>query len=254
MKCEEARLAISDRLDGALEPAIAPKLHEHLQGCEPCRVEEDAFLRLDAALASAPHPPIPSGLVKSLMRSVQPPSPPSISKGRLALWGLAAAGAIALTVLLLHAYSKSLETDPAPPAASAKPAKGARGKAHAPVEPPPVEDPVQAETPARPKKHVPIIDSTAFEALELLKERVAARPGRGDVLDVLDRAGLFLEVAGGESEAESPDFSSSREGIATAGAIGTVQALAGEFDRAGDMEAKKAARDLLVALRSVVDA
>ena len=116
MKCEEARLAISDRLDGSLEPAVAPRLHEHLQGCEPCRVEEDAFLRLDAAMASAPHPPIPSGLVKSLMRSVQPPRPASIPKGRLALWGLAAAGAIALTVLLLHAYSRSLLGEPAPPA------------------------------------------------------------------------------------------------------------------------------------------
>ncbi len=259
MKCEEARLAISDRLDGALEPAIAPRLQEHLSGCEACRVEDDAVVRLHAAIASSAAPPIPSGLVKSLLKSVQPPRPPSISKGRLALWALAAAGAILVTVLLLHAYSKSLQSDPVErkKTASLAPPSPANAPAEAEPTPSPLENPGAtgaAPSPAPARKRGARVDATTFEALETLKGRVALKPGRAEVLDALDRSGLFLEEAAAESERASPDLGPAREGIAGAGLVGIVQALAAELDRTSDSEGRRAARELLAALRSVVDA
>ncbi|MGH7150197.1 MAG: zf-HC2 domain-containing protein, partial [Planctomycetota bacterium] len=215
MKCEEARFAISDRLDGALDPAVAPRLKEHLSGCEPCRVEDDFFVRLDVAMASSPPPPIPSGLVKSLMRSVQPPRPPTTSKARLALWALGGAAAILVTVLALHAYSVSLQDEPVRPSKPAHAAKSSPRRAPVEAEPAPspIEDPGAAETdpsPAPGRKRGAIVDATAFEALEALKERVASKPGREEVLDALDRTGLFLEEAAAALESDSPDFGAAR--------------------------------------------
>lgn len=54
--CDEARLLLSDRLDGALEAVAAPRLDEHLAGCERCRAHAESLDRVDAVVRGLPAP------------------------------------------------------------------------------------------------------------------------------------------------------------------------------------------------------
>ncbi|HET6203651.1 MAG TPA: zf-HC2 domain-containing protein [Planctomycetota bacterium] len=248
MKCEEARLGISDRLDGALGPDDAPALELHVSTCAACRAEEGAFAVLDEAMRSSRPPEVPSRLGERLARGLWRTPARVVPIGR---WALATAAAILVAALTLYSFSLGLRGKSAPPAPSPReeprPDEGPVGTADSPV---PGTQSVRA-TGGRGQVRV---DATAFEALEVLRERVARSPARGGVLDALDRTGLFLEEVAAASETDSPDLGAVKEEIAVAGVIRIVGDLAGEFDRAGDAAGSEAARDLLAALRSVVDA
>ena len=41
MKCEELLKALSEYVDGELDPAVCKGFEEHLAGCEPCQVVID---------------------------------------------------------------------------------------------------------------------------------------------------------------------------------------------------------------------
>ncbi len=41
MKCEELLKAISDYIDGDIDPSICEELEKHLKDCEPCQIVID---------------------------------------------------------------------------------------------------------------------------------------------------------------------------------------------------------------------
>jgi len=41
MKCEELLAALSDYVDGDLEPELCEAFQEHLKGCNPCQIVVD---------------------------------------------------------------------------------------------------------------------------------------------------------------------------------------------------------------------
>lgn len=43
MKCEELLRAISDYIDGEIDPSLCDELEEHLRDCEPCKVVVDTL-------------------------------------------------------------------------------------------------------------------------------------------------------------------------------------------------------------------
>lgn len=45
MKCEEVLAALSDYVDGEVDPAICRDLREHLEGCTPCEIVIDNIRR-----------------------------------------------------------------------------------------------------------------------------------------------------------------------------------------------------------------
>ncbi|MCX7643193.1 MAG: zf-HC2 domain-containing protein [Armatimonadetes bacterium] len=41
MKCEDLLKALSDYIDGEIDPSICKEFEEHLRGCEPCKIVID---------------------------------------------------------------------------------------------------------------------------------------------------------------------------------------------------------------------
>jgi anti-sigma factor RsiW len=59
MRCEQAGVMMSERLDGRLDGTEIALLEEHLDGCSACQAEWRKLQALDLFLASAPMMPAP---------------------------------------------------------------------------------------------------------------------------------------------------------------------------------------------------
>lgn len=98
MTCEEALTLLSGRLDGANTPEEDAQLDVHLQQCDRCRAILEAYTAADAGLLALEEEP-PAALHDRIMDAVQAEGKPVRRKGRRpAIFGLAAAAALALAL------------------------------------------------------------------------------------------------------------------------------------------------------------
>ena len=74
--CDEAREAISARLDGERPPFPAPSLDAHLVACQACRDFESAVLAIGRRLSLRASRPVPDDLVETLVALMGPPPRP----------------------------------------------------------------------------------------------------------------------------------------------------------------------------------
>jgi anti-sigma factor RsiW len=68
MGCEAFEEKILDRVDGRLAPEEWPALEQHLASCADCRAYAELHERLDASLAAAVGPPVPSPRFREKVR------------------------------------------------------------------------------------------------------------------------------------------------------------------------------------------
>jgi anti-sigma factor RsiW len=83
MRCTDARLLVSEYLDGELDPATACQLEEHLRTCPSCPPLAAALTGVLAQLRSLPE--TASGTVERALATIRtgslgpaPPSPPTV--------------------------------------------------------------------------------------------------------------------------------------------------------------------------------
>lgn len=83
MRCTDARLLVSEYLDGELDPATARQLEEHLRTCPSCPPLAAALTGVLAQLRSLPE--TASGTVERALATIRtgslgpaPPSPPTV--------------------------------------------------------------------------------------------------------------------------------------------------------------------------------
>jgi hypothetical protein len=76
VSCEEAREAISARLDGEQPPFSAASLDAHIVLCQPCREFEGAALAIGRRLRLRARRPVPDDLVETLVSLMSPPPRP----------------------------------------------------------------------------------------------------------------------------------------------------------------------------------
>lgn len=84
MRCTDARLLVSEYLDGELDPATARQLEEHLRTCPSCPPLAAALTGVLAQLRSLPE--TASGTVERALATIRtgslgpaPPSPPTVA-------------------------------------------------------------------------------------------------------------------------------------------------------------------------------
>jgi anti-sigma factor RsiW len=86
VNCEEAKEAISARLDGERHPLTGPPLGSHLATCQACRAfEVDAVAIGRRALLRAPRP-VPTDLVASLVQLLEPAPTGPLAVARRRHW------------------------------------------------------------------------------------------------------------------------------------------------------------------------
>lgn len=95
MKCEEAAVLLSGRLDGVNTPAEERELEAHLETCPHCLALEEELTRNDVLLKQAPAE-VPRDLEERIMAQVRRKAAPARKYGK---W--AAVGAMAAAVLLV---------------------------------------------------------------------------------------------------------------------------------------------------------
>ncbi len=261
MDCTEARRWISDRLDGALDAAREKALKEHLAGCASCRAEEQAVGRLDAAMRASPASAVPAGLGPRISLAARPPHS---RLGRFVLLPLAAVAAAAIVVAVVLSHRGG---GPGPEMKQPGPAGPGPEVAREPseeTEEPGLPVPSTGETAdrGRPERTqeataepgaAAAVDSVAFEAVETLRDRFTAAGTRDDVLDALDRAELFLELAASELDEAEPDLSDIKEQIGEAGLTALFQGLTADPAVAGDPRAEDAATELAATFKSLAE-
>jgi hypothetical protein len=102
MRCAEARLLLSRRLDSALEPAQAGALETHLASCSPCRTVAQAFQAEQAALADLwPVVAAPPGFAEQVLAALPARPAPRAATVRASQRRCWLAAVAALLVLLL---------------------------------------------------------------------------------------------------------------------------------------------------------
>lgn len=113
MTCEEALVLLSGRLDGANTPEEDAQLEAHLQQCDRCRAVLEAYAAADAGLLTLEEEP-PAELHDRIMDAVRTEGIPVRRKRRRpAIFGLAAAAALALALGL--SYLPKTPEEPAQP-------------------------------------------------------------------------------------------------------------------------------------------
>lgn len=113
MTCEEALVLLSGRLDGANTPEEDAQLDAHLQQCDRCRAILEAYTAADAGLLALEEEP-PAELHDRIMDAVRAEGKPVRRKRRRpAIFGLAAAAALALALGL--SYLPKTPEEPAQP-------------------------------------------------------------------------------------------------------------------------------------------
>ena len=102
MEHDEARMLVSARADGELEPARFAVLDEHLETCEPCRAFAGALPQLSVLAAALPREHAPTDLTRRVRAglAVRPPRAKPSRRWRLAP-ALAAAIVVALVAVLV---------------------------------------------------------------------------------------------------------------------------------------------------------
>jgi putative zinc finger protein len=125
LTCAAARVDLSARLDGELDPRASEDLDRHLRTCPHCRAHEQALGRVRRALRAQPADEVPD-LAPEILARIPVPA------GRSAVWAARArvATVAALVAAVVFAGS-SLLTTPRPPdsAAADDITRGVRGAA-----------------------------------------------------------------------------------------------------------------------------
>ena len=91
MKCDHARQALAERVDGLLMPIDRAALAEHVRGCAACARAEAEVALLVAGLDRLPDPAVPSGFTQSVMQQLPEMLPAEHGTKHLLRWGVAAA-------------------------------------------------------------------------------------------------------------------------------------------------------------------
>jgi anti-sigma factor RsiW len=102
MSCEEVRPELVAYLDGELEEELRARVEAHLEGCEACRAERDAYARTLQQVEQSPPPGISPEFRRSFMERFDAEQKPGWFAGWLrpaALLGAAAAAAVMVVVL-----------------------------------------------------------------------------------------------------------------------------------------------------------
>lgn len=68
LTCDDCRNELTAYLDGALVPAVARMIGQHVEGCASCRATLDAYRAISARLAAMPELPVPRGLEEAVVR------------------------------------------------------------------------------------------------------------------------------------------------------------------------------------------
>lgn len=100
MDCRRARELIEDELDGALDPAGARALEEHVAACPACARERALVAEIDAVLSEAPPESAPRWLPLAVAREIARESVVETRVEPLAI-GAAAGAVFASTVVLI---------------------------------------------------------------------------------------------------------------------------------------------------------
>ncbi len=110
MRCEEAKRALNEYLDGTLVAPVRTRIERHLEGCPACAAEARATRNLLLALGDDPAREVSAGFEASLAARLEAARPAGpilawLARLRIDLAGrarpaLAAAGALAAAVTL----------------------------------------------------------------------------------------------------------------------------------------------------------
>ena len=68
LTCDDCRDELSAYLDGALVPAVARMIGQHIEGCARCRATLDAYRAIATRLATMPELPVPRSLEEAVVR------------------------------------------------------------------------------------------------------------------------------------------------------------------------------------------
>ena len=75
LPCDKVRAKLGRYRDRELSSAESREMAAHLEACQACRLEFGAMEALDAALNAEPVPPVPEGLVESIMLAARRQQP-----------------------------------------------------------------------------------------------------------------------------------------------------------------------------------
>jgi len=109
MDCKTLRERISDYLDGQLQDAERREIAAHLDACQTCRAEIEAFQKTVDLVRSLPLVPAPEGFADRILQRALHVAPgsetfPAAAPARFSAWLPVVRGVAAAAVLFLFAY------------------------------------------------------------------------------------------------------------------------------------------------------